>query len=202
MDLRKLGLAGTPLVAFTILALALRSGAPDETRAAVVYGAPPAKSSLGLAWQVFTVDEARGFRQPVAITHLSVTARAKGREVAWDGSSNADGIAEAWLELPGIVRGDPIELVVRDATLDDVLARGVAKWGGEAWVDRPSAPPWSQPGRREGEVLMDDGRTEIVGPGAICVHHPHQLHGISTVGDTNLVYITVSEKSERKPKTT
>jgi len=47
----------------------------------------------------------------------------------------------------------------------------------------------------QGEVLMDDGRTELVGPGAICVHHPTQLHGIRTVGDTNLVYLTVSERS-------
>jgi quercetin dioxygenase-like cupin family protein len=51
----------------------------------------------------------------------------------------------------------------------------------------------------KGEVIMDDGRTEIVGPGAICVHHKNQLHGINTVGEENLVYITVSEKSERKP---
>jgi quercetin dioxygenase-like cupin family protein len=47
----------------------------------------------------------------------------------------------------------------------------------------------------QGEVIMDDGRTEIVGPGAVCVHHPTQLHGIRTVGDENLVYFTVSEKS-------
>jgi quercetin dioxygenase-like cupin family protein len=46
----------------------------------------------------------------------------------------------------------------------------------------------------QGEVVLDDGRTEIVGPGAICVHHPQQLHGISTIGDENLVYITVGTK--------
>lgn len=46
----------------------------------------------------------------------------------------------------------------------------------------------------QGEVIMEDGRREIVGPGAICVHHPQQLHGINTVGDENLVYITVAHK--------
>jgi len=48
----------------------------------------------------------------------------------------------------------------------------------------------------QGEVIMDDGRTELVGPGAICVHHPEQLHGIKTVGDENLVYITVAHRHE------
>jgi len=41
---------------------------------------------------------------------------------------------------------------------------------------------------------MEDGRTQLVGPGAICVHHPRQLHGIRTVGDENLVYLTVATK--------
>lgn len=50
----------------------------------------------------------------------------------------------------------------------------------------------------QGEVLMDNGRTEIVGPGAVCVHLPTQLHGIKTVGDENLVYITVAERSARR----
>jgi quercetin dioxygenase-like cupin family protein len=46
----------------------------------------------------------------------------------------------------------------------------------------------------QGEVIMEDGRTALVGPGAICVHHPRQLHGIRTVGDENLVYLTVAHK--------
>ena len=128
MDARKLGLVATPLVAFVILVLALRSGAREDVRAAIVYGAPVAKAGLGLAWQVFTVDDDRGMKQPVAIPHLSVTATANGREAKWVGASNDDGIAEVWLDLPGIKHGDAVDLVVRDVKRDDVLAKGTARW--------------------------------------------------------------------------
>jgi quercetin dioxygenase-like cupin family protein len=46
----------------------------------------------------------------------------------------------------------------------------------------------------QGEFLMGNGRSELVGPGTVCVHHPNQMHGIKTVGDQNLVYINISEK--------
>ena len=156
MDLRKLGLVATPMVAFAILVLALRSGARSDVRAAIVYGAPPPKAHLGLAWQLFTVDDDRGVKQPVAVAHLSVMAKAKGREVTWEGASNGDGIAEMWLDLPGIERGNAVDLVVRDRDGDDVLVRGAARWhSGAASTAMQAVTPWAHFGRREGDVVID-----------------------------------------------
>ena len=45
-----------------------------------------------------------------------------------------------------------------------------------------------------GEAILGDGRRDTVGPGTLIVHHPTQLHGIVNVGDTDLVYINISEK--------
>lgn len=45
-----------------------------------------------------------------------------------------------------------------------------------------------------GQLLLGKERTDVVGPGAMIVHHPHQWHGIVNIGDTNLVYINVSER--------
>lgn len=156
MDARKLGLVATPLVAFVILVLALRSGAREDVRAAIVYGAPVAKAGLGLAWQVFTVDDDRGMKQPLAIAQLSVTATANGRESRWVGASNDDGIAEVWLDLPGIKRGDAVDLVVRDVVRDDVLAKGKARWdAASAGTTLPTTAPWAHFGRRDGDVVLD-----------------------------------------------
>ena len=46
----------------------------------------------------------------------------------------------------------------------------------------------------QGEALLGDGRRDLVGPGTMIVHHPTQMHGIVNVGDTNLVYINISER--------
>jgi quercetin dioxygenase-like cupin family protein len=45
-----------------------------------------------------------------------------------------------------------------------------------------------------GEAILGNGRRDIVGPGTMIVHHPEQLHGIVNVGDSNLVYINISER--------
>jgi hypothetical protein len=157
MDARKLGLVATPLVAFTILVLALRSGAREDVRAAIVYGATPSKAGLGLAWQLLTLDDDRGMKQPMALAALSVTAKANGREVTWTGASNDDGIAEVWLDLPGIKTGDALDLVVRDVKADDILARGAARWDAIPSRNRAGegAPPWAHFGRRDGDIVLD-----------------------------------------------
>jgi quercetin dioxygenase-like cupin family protein len=45
-----------------------------------------------------------------------------------------------------------------------------------------------------GEAILGNGRRDVVGPGTMIVHHPTQMHGIVNIGDTNLVYINVSER--------
>ncbi len=48
--------------------------------------------------------------------------------------------------------------------------------------------------RGTGEAILGDDRREVVGPGTLIVHHPTQMHGIVNVGNTDLVYINVSER--------
>jgi mannose-6-phosphate isomerase-like protein (cupin superfamily) len=45
-----------------------------------------------------------------------------------------------------------------------------------------------------GEAILGNGRRDVVGPGTMIVHHPTQMHGIVNIGETNLVYINVSER--------
>lgn len=43
-----------------------------------------------------------------------------------------------------------------------------------------------------GELTMEDGRQERVGPGMFCVHPRHTVHGLKNVGSDELVYIALS----------
>lgn len=44
----------------------------------------------------------------------------------------------------------------------------------------------------KGEVTMEDGKREIVGPESFLVHPRNTVHGLKNVGDDNLVYIALS----------
>lgn len=43
-----------------------------------------------------------------------------------------------------------------------------------------------------GEVTMEDGRRETVGPGCFLVHPRNSVHGLRNSGDQNLVYVALS----------
>ncbi len=43
-----------------------------------------------------------------------------------------------------------------------------------------------------GEVTMEDGRKEQVGPGMFCVHPCNTVHGLKNTGNENLVYVALS----------
>lgn len=43
-----------------------------------------------------------------------------------------------------------------------------------------------------GEVTMEDGRKERVGPGMFCVHPRNTVHGLKNDGSETLVYIALS----------
>jgi mannose-6-phosphate isomerase-like protein (cupin superfamily) len=43
-----------------------------------------------------------------------------------------------------------------------------------------------------GEVTMENGRTEPIGPGMFSVHLRNSVHGIRNTGDENFVYIALS----------
>jgi mannose-6-phosphate isomerase-like protein (cupin superfamily) len=43
-----------------------------------------------------------------------------------------------------------------------------------------------------GEVTMEDGRKEAIGPNMFCVHPRNTVHGIKNTGTETLVYIALS----------
>ncbi len=43
-----------------------------------------------------------------------------------------------------------------------------------------------------GEVTMEEGRRETVGPGLFLVHPRNSVHGLRNTGDENLVYVALS----------
>src|ERR1700722_6631093 len=102
-----------PVAAMATFALGLRVGAASPVRGALVYAAPPSAGRPGLAWQLMTVREERGVREAIPVDGLSVVARAGGRETVWQGETNSDGIAEVWLDLATVRRGDAVDLSVR-----------------------------------------------------------------------------------------
>ncbi len=151
---RSVAIAATPIVAVVILALGLRLGAGDDIHAAVVRAAPPAASAAGLAWQIETSIESRGTHTPVAIPSLEVVARSGGHEAKWSGASNDEGVAEAWLPLPGVKLHDPVELDVRDTATGEHLASGYAHWQDVGDPPSPGAA-WSKYARRVGPIALD-----------------------------------------------
>ena len=145
----------TPLVAVATLAAGLRIGASPALRAAIVYGAPPAAGHRGLAWQIVTIVDDRGVREAIELAHVSVYARARGSESRWEGSTNADGVAEVWLDLPGVVVGDSVQIEVRTAGEASPLAVGLASWPEELPRGRSAPPAFVRSSRQDGDLVMD-----------------------------------------------
>jgi hypothetical protein len=118
----------TPLVAVLVLVLGLRVGAKGAVRAATVYGAPPAKGSTVVAWQVVTFLDDRGVREATAMKGLEVTATTKsGKKASFRGDTNVDGVLEVALDVldrsppPG---GEELHLVVTGPGESLPLAEG------------------------------------------------------------------------------
>jgi hypothetical protein len=148
----------TPALAIATLAVGMRVGARRPVHAAIVYGAPRARGATAFAWQVVTLAEDSGGRETEARSGLVVQARgrANGKVVAstWRGDTNEDGVAEVRLDLPGIERGDPIDIDVTAGESSEVLARGRATWDGAAWMDAAPAP-FARGSKRVGAVSLD-----------------------------------------------
>jgi hypothetical protein len=142
-------------VAVATLAVGLRMGASPAVRAAVVYGAPPSADHRGLAWQIVTLLDDRGVQEAIPLPHLTVFARARGLESRWDGSTNADGVAEAWLDLPGVSFGDVVSLEVVAPDESRPLASGLASWPEEVARPLPEGPALVRSSRRDGDLVVD-----------------------------------------------
>jgi hypothetical protein len=143
----------TPAVAMAAVAVGLRLGARDGLRAAIVYGAPVAATARQLAWQVVVFDENQGAREPVVGADVSVLASSDGAAAQWNGVTNADGVAEARLDLP---HAEHVELEVRSGSA--ILAHGGA-------APPPALPAqgrrdedrngWLRFARRDGPIALD-----------------------------------------------
>ncbi|HEY2516174.1 MAG TPA: hypothetical protein VGI39_35125 [Polyangiaceae bacterium] len=157
-SLHRLAIVGTPVVAIATVAIGLRVGAHDPVHAAIVYAAPRARGASALAWQVVTLVDDRGVRETERrkITVHARAAHATGgpKEATWSGETNEDGVAEAALDLPGLARGEPIDLEVTAEGVHEPLARGRADGDDAAWMN--SAPgPFARASKREGAIAID-----------------------------------------------
>jgi len=125
--LERAAIGVTPVVALAIVALGLRIGAGGRTRGAMVYARPPGDGRPGLAWQLVVLADEGGVREVLPEATLDVTASTRADHARWHGVTNADGVAEAWLELRGVTRGEPVTLRAT-AESGDVLVDGVVDW--------------------------------------------------------------------------
>jgi hypothetical protein len=144
-----------PLAAVATLALGLHVGSTPPVRAAIVFGAPPAKERAGLAWQIVTILDDRGVREAIELPHVSLVARSKGRQAHWEGSTNSDGVAEVWLDLPGVSAGDPVSLEVRAPDEKTSLAEGMASWPADVTLEPAAGPVFVRPSKQTGELRIE-----------------------------------------------
>ena len=153
---------GAPIVAILTLMIGLRIGAGEDVRAATVFGAPVGRPApdgrTRVAWQILTFFDSRGVKETIPMRGLSVVARSKGREARWEGSSNADGVAEMALEMEDLKHGDPLELEVRVAGDVAPIAAGHVSWNGAAPEERKigaETAAAARPTVRSGAIAMD-----------------------------------------------
>ncbi len=152
---QRIVLVVTPLVAMATLAVGLRIGASDATHAAVVRVAPHARGQTAYTWQITTILEDHGVPEVEPRAGVTVRAHAgNGKEATWTGDTDEDGVAEVRLDLPGVERGDPVDLDIHGAGLDEPLAHGRVTWDQTAWaVVAPG--PFVRSSKREGKVALD-----------------------------------------------
>ncbi len=146
----------TPIVAIATLAIGMRVGARRTVHAAIVAGAPRAHGASSYAWQITTLVEDQGTRETEPRSGITVHARsvAKGVEATWRGDTNDDGVGEVRLDLPGVERGDAIDLEVLGDGLTEPLAKGHFAWDDAAWAS--GAPgPFVKSSTREGAIVLD-----------------------------------------------
>jgi hypothetical protein len=144
-----------PLAAVATLALGLRIGSAPPLRAAVMFGAPPSKDRVGLAWQLVTLLDDRGVREAISLDHVSVVARSGGQEARWEGGTNSDGVAEVWLDLRGVSTGEAVSLEVRTPGERAPLAEGVASWPADATRDAAPGPAFVRPSKQTGPLVIE-----------------------------------------------
>jgi hypothetical protein len=93
-----------------VVGLALRAGASTRIRAATIEAAPPGRGRTGLTLRLTTWADEGGVSEVVALPNLHLVARTNAADAEWSGASNADGKADAWLDLPTVRAGDDVRV--------------------------------------------------------------------------------------------
>jgi hypothetical protein len=169
--LERAAIGATPVIALAIVALGLRIGAGTRDRGALVYARPPGHGRGGLAWQIVAVAEEGGVREVLPDAVVDMTASMQGKHATWHGKTNADGVAEAWLDLPDVKWGDEVALDTR-AGDGEVLGEGVVKWPAAPDVAPPlegAIPPTRTSGPLTIVVFLRDGRLVPGSPETVSV---------------------------------
>jgi hypothetical protein len=110
--------------------------------------------------------------------------------VRWGGSAstNADGVAEMWLELPGVAPGDAVALEVRAAAEKEPLAAGFVSWPTDGTRELPAGPAFARPSKQDGELLIEVavyGSRLVPGfPSSVWVHLRDRATGADVAGAT------------------
>jgi hypothetical protein len=178
--LERAAIGVTPIVAVVVVAIGLRVGGGARIRGVKIQARGPGHGRVGLAWQMVALGEEGGVREVLPATTVDLVASARGASATWRGVTNADGVAEAWLDLPGTTWGDPVTL---RATAEDgeVLADGTVAW--------PREPPAS---------ALDDARahaTRVTGDLAIEVF---LRDGKLVPGFPERAFVRVTDAATRK----
>ena len=180
---------GAPIVAVGTLMLGLRIGAGDAVRAAVVFGAPIARTAPGekprVAWQVLTFLDDRGVRETVPVKALRVVGRTRRDAAEWRGSSNVDGVAEPVLAFESLAPGEPLTIEVWDESDPKPLASGEARWEAPKWgaASTGDAGGFLRPTSRSGDlgldVAIESGRLATGFPSTIWVRVTPPAGGVA-----------------------
>jgi hypothetical protein len=119
----KLVALAVPFIALGTVATALRLGGSSRIEGARVYVGRPGVGYPGVALQLVTVTEEGGVPEIDKGVHVDVVATAHGEEARWQGVSNSEGVAEAWLDLPHSRADERLQVKVTSGA-GAVLAEG------------------------------------------------------------------------------
>ncbi len=141
------------VMSIATVAIGLRFGASEALRAAIVVGAPLPRGGGRAAWQLKTQEDDGRTRTAIS-ARVVARIRARGVERVIDTATNLDGVAELPFGVPDLATGDRVELDVRDASTNAVLARGVATWPKDPLAPIIAPDVKVRPSRIEGAVKM------------------------------------------------
>jgi hypothetical protein len=112
----------TPAVAVLLVALGLHLGAAPKLFGARLYATSPGAGRSGFELQIVPVVEDGALTDAVPGAPLRLVTSAGSGRAEWQGVSNVDGVAQAWVDLPGVRARDVVRASVTEG--ERLLAEG------------------------------------------------------------------------------